>query len=148
MRTFIDTLNGIKDSTVIEILAGEPMGSIVNLIFNKENSSTSLVVYCSWRLEKNDSIVTGWNEGNDVPNGFLTSGIKQLTLKKVKEVSCSKFYDLQIIMEDDIVLNIFCDRTPNEDILGEIDNIVLSDEEANVTYRVTNSFEIKTESYN
>lgn len=147
MKTFQEALESIIDSTITEILAGDPMGSIVNLSFTKEDTFISLAIYCSWRLEKQNSIITGWNEGNEVPNGFLTSGIKKLAFKKVKEVSCSMFFDLQITTEDNIVLNVFCDRTPNEDITGSIINIILSDVKANLSYTVTNLLQIKTENY-
>ncbi|WP_027710190.1 hypothetical protein [Zooshikella ganghwensis] len=116
------------------IIAGEGTGSVVNLGFgdkkkrNKllQNSELTeeqrcyypeleLMVFCAWRVLKLNTVICGWRDSN-APEGDMLNGLQLLKDKAVIDLKLSKFtHDLELILEDDISIQLFCDQTNDYD---------------------------------
>ena len=139
-----DLLNKIKYKQIDEVICGGSNGSIILLLIG--NQEYSLSVYCAWRLEHKDKVITGWNETNDHETGDLTKNIIRLTRTKIINIELTKFYDLILKFDNNFTLRIFCDLTPNlSDEYSE--NWIIADKIDNKVYVITNKFEIKEHEY-
>jgi hypothetical protein len=141
LKKVLSLLNSQKVSKVI---AGGSNGSIIILDIDNRYS---LCVYCVWRLEHGDKVLTGWNESNDSKSGNLTLGIKKLEGDTIKRIYVNQFYDLQISFYSGKVLNIFCDITPKYEPEECDENWSLADIIKNEVYTITKSYLIATELY-
>jgi len=79
---------------ITKVIAGGSIGSIITLVIGDDEYD--VVVYCVWRLEDEDKILTGWNESNDSLNGNLKKNIKELHGDVIHSFEISNFFDLKI----------------------------------------------------
>lgn len=105
MKRIVEQLIGRK---ITKVTAGGSNGSIIIL---EIDSRFVLFVYCAWRLELGERILTGWNDCNDPISGVLTQEIKKLNDNSIRDVSLSAFFDLKINFSDNKTLNVFVDIT-------------------------------------
>lgn len=131
----------LEGSNVQEVIAGGA-GSLFTLVLLNESSEFTLTIDCTWRLENNGEIISGWNEEDE-----MQIELNKLKNKKLVAVLSSSHFDLDLSFENNYKLRVFCDRTPNEDKDGEIDNWVLSDVNNNKSYRYTNLFTFDEQDY-
>ena len=72
------------------------------------NSEFSLMVWCSWHIEDEKSIITGNNDPND-NDGPMVSGLRLLCDTSITEVICNPpSYDLELKFSNGLSLKIFC----------------------------------------
>lgn len=72
-------------------------------------------IQCAWRLSKSDKVLHGWRDLAYV-EGVQPKWFDYVTYQKIVSVQCKKpAYDLTITLANDIVLDIFCDITNEED---------------------------------
>ena len=84
------------------------------LVSNYE-SAYSLMVECAWRLDDSGKPVTGSNDPN-TNNGPMVQGLKRLIGTQVTYINCfGPANDLQLIFNDSLILNIFCDIVNNDE---------------------------------
>lgn len=116
------------------VIAGKGTGSIVHLGFGEKNlrdrplkntciseeerlfyPDISLMIYCAWRLSLADKILCGWRSSNKA-GGEMLSGLLLLKSKSVTDVVIYPLgFDLELIFEGDLRLQIFCDITTNDE---------------------------------
>jgi len=127
-----DFINMIKYKRCLTVIASVDKGSFVILGFGldipddiyleyntlSENekiclSELKLMIYCAWRLMKDNKIICGWRDDEAVDNGVLEQ-IKFLRNKKIIGIDIKTAYDLDIHFEGDFCLQLFCDQTNNE----------------------------------
>jgi hypothetical protein len=147
MRTLVETLETLIGAEVSEVLVGAPCGSMFYLFFHKHDVDIAIDVHCAWRLDGIESVLTGWNEDNSVPHGTMTTSMKALLHRRVVGIEHSRFHDLSIFFDDETSLRIFCDRTPNEDVDGGIENYNVADQLTSTVYCVNNLCEVVVEPY-
>ncbi len=138
-------INAFIGKKISKVTVGGSNGSVV--ILRIGDNLFSLFIYCIWRLEENDKIVTGWNESSDAESGNLTQQIKLLLNDEIKNIQLSNFMDIKIYFLSGKVLNIFCDITPKYEPEEYDENWVISDIVNNVSYRLKNNFEIEVSKY-
>ena len=134
-------INAFIGKKVTKVTAGGGNGSVVILRFGE--NLFSLFIYCIWRLEENNKIVTGWNESCDAETGNLTKQIKLLLNDEIKKTEVSNLMDIKIYFVSGKVLNIFCDITPMYEPKEYDENWVISDIANDISYRFKSSFEIE-----
>lgn len=139
MKELENTLDSLLGLPVFKIVAGGSNGSIIILYFGERKSQKSLSIYCSWRLSKDNEVLTGSNESSRtrIPK----------SLKKLKNLHLAKFvvsslYDLTLEFTDGICLNIFCDITAYYPQKNYNENWYLADDSQNIVFTITNKFEI------
>lgn len=128
-----------------EVIAGGSNGSVVVLRFGR--SQFTMFVYSVWRLEYKGKIISGWNESNDAINGTLTKAVKSIQLQTLKSYSISEFYDLRLSFSNEMILNIFCDITPNYEPSHYDKNWMCCDIKANICYIVNKDFKVELTEY-
>ena len=139
-----DILNRIQNKQISEVIAGGSNGSIILLLIGDQEFSLS--VYCTWRLEHKDEVITGWNETNDPVSGDLTRNIIKLTGTKIIKIELKKFYDLILQFDNKFTLRIFCDLTPNL-YKESTENWTIADKIGDKVYVITNKFVIEEHKY-
>ena len=139
-----ELLNKIQNKQIDEVITGGSNGSIILLLIG--NQEYSLSIYCTWRLEHKDEVITGWNETNDPKTGDLTKNIKRLAGTKITKIELTKFYDLVLKLDHNFTLRVFCDLTPN--LYKEpTENWTIADKINNKAYSITNKFDIDEDEY-
>lgn len=134
----------LRGKKVTKVIAGGSNGSIIIL---RIGDDYSLFVYCAWRLEDGNKIITGWQEDYDAENGRLTIGIKELKNNIIAKIDVSRFFDLKIHFKGGEILNVFCDLTPNVKSGDYDENWVLGDLKENKSYILKNRFNIEVGTY-
>lgn len=72
-------------------------------------------IQCAWRLSKNDKVLHGWRDLAYV-EGVQPHWFDYVINQRIVSIQYKKpAYDLTITLENDIVLDIFCDVTNEED---------------------------------
>ncbi|MDJ1473810.1 hypothetical protein QNI19_38345 [Cytophagaceae bacterium DM2B3-1] len=135
----------VKQQCVVKTIAGGGNGSII-LFEIGEPVVYILYIYCTWRLEKGNEVLSGWNESPDPETGHLTLTINALEGDIIEEVSLSNFYDLSIHFKSSKRLTVFCDRTPN--LEGDYTNWSFCDIHTNKCYTIDKNFSVQLDTYN
>lgn len=124
----------LKGKSCWSIVAGEGTGSVVTIGFGDKrkkskplknpnlteeqrnfDSEIEIMVYCAWRVLSSDSIICSWRDSNEL-DGEMLKGLQLLKDKKVIEAKLMETtYDLDIIFENGIRFQLFCDQTNDYD---------------------------------
>jgi len=121
-------LDKLIDKKVLEVNAGSGGGSIINIEFGESlnispksfgsykifEGDFSIMIYCAWRLESNESVLTSWNEDNS-DNGPIVTNLKNLINNRVISYEISDLFDLKIFFEEQKALTIFCDLSTEQE---------------------------------
>lgn len=92
----IDKLvSNLSGQSVSKVISGGGNGSIIVLDIGNP-VKYCIYVHCTWRLEKGQNILSGWNESADPDNGALTLNTKALEGELIEKVILNSFYDLHI----------------------------------------------------
>ena len=141
MESKIRSLIGQK---VTKSSAGGSAGSILVLEF--ENTSY-FFIWCSWRIEHGTKVIVTSSdtilptETNPSPNGFIGEKTPILIGKKLKTVSLTTLYDLELVFEENYKLHIFCDIGISRDDYGTNWEFIIPTE--NISIEINNHFEEK-----
>jgi hypothetical protein len=141
-----ETLFGIINSNVILSKSGGSTGSLWLIDFDNK---TSLYIYCTWRIEHNDNILTTSNDDTTPITGLLTKTVRELEGKKLIAFDLSKQYDLTLKFEDDYCVKIFCDISYSETENGGTydTNWDLSMPDNDLVISISNYFKINKSKY-
>jgi hypothetical protein len=116
------------------IIAGSGTGSVVNFGFGCEvlrkqplrntalseddrkfGSELELMVYCAWRISKAGEVQCAWRDSNE-QGGDMLAGLYLLKGRRVLGAHIGALAsDLNIYLEDEFLLQIFCDLTNDYD---------------------------------
>lgn len=118
----IQELDKLVGNKTLKVTAGSGGGSIITIEFGDQlnlspksfgkyniyEGDFSMMIYCSWRLESKDTVLTSWNEDN-YDDGPMVMNLKKLLNVKIKSYDLYSFFDLKIHFENEYVLSVFCD---------------------------------------
>lgn len=122
-KSSLEEIIGLK---LLKLTAGDGSGSIINFEFGQalkevshanhvfEQGDYSIMIYCSWRIAKESSIITTWKDSNH-KSGPMLQGLDALKGLKVTSINLNDLNDLKITFEDTFSLNVFCDLGKNYD---------------------------------
>ncbi len=145
MSKITETIQLLKDKKVIKVISGGANASTLIIHFGVDDFC--LFTYCVWRLENKKEILTGWNEPSATKKGNLVIQTKELLNDIVKNITISKFYDLQIEFKSGKMLSVFCDVTPLFQVMDYDVNWSLCDIKNNTTYHIDRKFKVVKERF-
>lgn len=137
-----DQIQSIVGSSVTKVVAGGSNGSIFVIYFKNDFLKSSLSVYCAWRLSINSKIVTGNHES---PKSKIPQGLRKLKKLHIIEVNISQHYDVNIKLENQYELDVFCNITPNYPNKLYDENWYYIDDIHNVVFTVNKYLELLVE---
>ncbi|GAB3825830.1 hypothetical protein [Hymenobacter jeollabukensis] len=115
LRAFVTQLVGTRPW---RSRAGNGTGSIFTLEFGEplptdaNQGAFSLMVYCAWRIVREDQVLLSWHDDSDA---FLAPGLKALEGLTVAAVELSAWRDLTIRFADGQALHILNELSPHRD---------------------------------
>lgn len=123
-------------------------GGAAGSTFLLEFEDTSYIfIWCSWRIEQDGKVIVTSSdtilptEDNNSLNGFIGEMSSILQGKRVRSVSLTLQYDLEIFFDNEYKLHIFCDIGPSRDDYGI--NWELNIPTENISIEISNHFEEK-----
>jgi len=134
-------LNSLLQSKVTYSRAGGGAGSIISMELNNTNA---LWIECTWRIETKNKVVVTSADDIEPVTGLIAKSVKMLEGKIVDSIEINPFYDLCIHFTDGFCLRIFCIFSYS---CESETNWYLAIPEQNLTYEITNHFEIKEGTY-
>ena len=144
MTPILSTLNALCGKQVTAVIAGGANGSIITLEINHRYLFT---VYCAWRLEQLQSVLTGSNESPEPLEGHIPKQTKKLLHETIESVTLSDFYDVRFRFTSATVLNVFCDVTPHYVPEDYEENWVLCDQIQDLCYAIDRQFQVQRSKY-
>lgn len=141
-----DYLSKAVNSIVMSSTSGGSVGSLWLIEFE---NGISIYVYCAWRIEHKD-IVLSTSTDNSTPNtGRLSRSVRELEGNKLIKFELSKQYDLNLFFENDYSLSLFCNvsYSQTEDGGTYDTNWEICAPEEDKVISVSNYFDLKTGKY-
>jgi len=143
IEKYISLLTG---ATVTKSRSGGAAGSMIKIEFS--NNST-ILTYCSWRVEHNERVLASSNDNIEAVNGLVAKTVKLLEGKKIKSIAISNQYDLIISFEEKYSLKLFCDISYS---YSEYETSLTKNWELwipyeDISFTVNNSFEVEEGKY-
>jgi hypothetical protein len=135
-------LNSMKQAKVIYSRAGGGAGSIISM---ELSNKYTLWIECTWRIEKKNKVIATSADDIKPRTGLIAKSVKMLEGKIIESVKLTPFYDLCINFIDDFCLRIFCIFSYTYKF-GT--NWSVSIPKQDLSYEITNHFEIKKGTYN
>ncbi len=131
----------LKGGVITKVVLGSLRSSVIELVFkNTKEEEVSLMIYCSWRLSQNNSILTGWNDDYDSNDTNYSRHLINLVGHTVKFIKVNKLHDIELALNDKI-LYIFSDLYNNR-INSKTENWDLSIPMRNITYSALSDNEL------
>ena len=137
-------LNDLIESKITYSRAGGGAGSIISMELNNKNLIYALWIECTWRIENKNKVVATSADDIEPVTGLISKSIKMLEGKIVDSVEVNPFYDLCINFTDGFRLRIFCIFSYS---CKSETNWYLAIPKQNLSYEITNHFEIKQGTY-
>ena len=139
---YIDKLIGRK---VLTSRAGGGAGSI--LLIETEGESF-FFIWCDWRIEKGDHVISTSLDDTTAVTGPIARSAKLLDNKAILSIEMTKQYDLTIKFEEEYCLKLFCLISCSRSEESVLDcNWELSFPDEDLSFEITNNFEIQTSKY-
>jgi hypothetical protein len=135
----------IRGKKINSVSTGESSGSVIILNIGDQDEYC-LFVYCVWRLEGHNVVLTGWNESNSI-GGNLVHQVRQLEGDRISSVGMTEFYDLKIKLESGKCLTVFCDVTPHYETPDYDENWSIYDIRENGCLSISRNFQIIGEKF-
>lgn len=142
----VSILQSLLGKQINKVIAGGSNGSII--ILDIGNDEFSLFIYCSWRISKENEVLSSSTENNDSKTGNLTIEAKKIQGEEIVSIITTDLFDLQLVFKSGKVLSVFADITTNgydSDAMDE--NWSLADKRNNIAYTISNTFKVITTSY-
>jgi len=105
MNDLKDIIQSLCFKTICSASVGGGAGSIIKL---ELNSDDFLFIYCMWRLEHNNIVLSTSEDDSQAIIGLMSNTIKRIEEKSIIEVDISPQYDLTVFFEDNYKLRVFC----------------------------------------
>jgi len=139
-------LEKIKSLDIIKSTSGGGAGSILKIEFE---NFYNLFIYCTWRVEKNDEVLATSNDNSEAIIGRIPQKVKMFENKKVLSFELSNQFDLELKIEENYCLKIFCDVSywGTEDGGTYDSNWELGVPDEDLYFKINNHFGIETGKY-
>ena len=125
--------------------AGGGAGSIISMeLNNKDNLLYALWIECAWRIENKNKVIATSTDDIEPVIGLIAKNVKMLEEKVIDSIEVNPFYDLCINFTDGFCLRIFCIFSYS---CESETNWYLAIPEQNLTYEITNHFDVKKGTY-
>jgi hypothetical protein len=96
----------IKNKKIVKSSSGGLVGSILKI---ELDNNSFFFFYCAWRLEQNEKVIVTSTDSIEIPDGLIPQKVKLLESNKIIDIQITSQYDLNIFLENDYNLKIFCD---------------------------------------
>ena len=140
--TIADFVKAIRGRKCVACIGGSGAGSVIGLgIGNRlrrvrplknptlseidKNNATEfeLTVFCAWRMSREQRVICAWRDASESDTWKQLSAM--IGRKIVSAEVHPHFYDLTIVFEGEIVFDVFCDVTTDEE---DENNYIFSDD--------------------
>ena len=116
MESLENVLKKVVGLSIWDFRISESTGSIISfecgnkcLLENNEDrqfeGNYSFMVYCSWKICKNNKLIGSWKDEIEALNNIFTS----MENAKIKQIVLTEVFDLKISLSDGCDLYVFCD---------------------------------------
>lgn len=141
MSNLKDILQSLCFKTIYKASVGGGVGSIIKL---ELDNNDFLFIYCTWRLEHNNIVLSTSEDDSQAVIGLMANTIRRIEGKNIIKVDISPQYDLTVILEENYKLRVFCNVSySNEDY----SNWELCCPQNNLTFTINNHFKIDVSTY-
>lgn len=137
-----NNLKKLIGQKVTSSLSGGAAGSILYVTVEDDSY---LAFWCTWRIEKGKEVIVTSSDTTQVPNGMIQEKTPVLENNCILEINLSPQYDLNIVLENNYMLRVFCDIAHSRNDYPE--NWELGLPKENKVIEVSNHYEIKESTY-